>query len=543
MSSLFVVNITTAEISNNIFTNAFAVAVAQSMEIDSSFVLYETTSPLRRRLLEAAFQLIFQVNVPVSSLNISSLAVNATLIELTLLNKFYVAVDTGDTLMYVKAQLSRSNYSALFRILPFGSISPSPTYQPSTSAVSPTTSSSNSLAIQLAAILGGAFVALICTGATFVLYRRRTVSSNLSKKYRPISSPVIDEEMSMGSIYSSPKSDGEDGVFSLNVQHLRLMQNGEEHKSAEIPSASPPTPNPPPSVAITVNEEVAYDTSAVVAIDNSADLSFSSTTAAVVSFLERKGWNRKKPSKVDEEADFSFDSLYPENKPITFSQFGPGNERRTNQDDKSQLNFHDVYPDRTSEEIDSTTKIFNKSKFSSTSGSPLKVETLPQKFGSKLPTPVDKGNVIGFNPMRGNSSKNNSEGNKSSSAYLNLQREQLKKPTVNTNIAYRDQIIESRKQLRRLDPVAGNNPLSYQASRSSAMKANAAKFADPVLSSTISAVKKRNGSFNITDPPRRHKIPIVEVFKSVNVAQMSGLSPGIKFRLSKLKFEARSGDK
>ena len=75
------------------------------------------------------------------------------------------------------------------------------------------------------------------------------------------------------------------------------------------------------------------------------------------------------------------------------------------------------------------------------------------------------------------------------------------------------------------------------------MKANAAKFADPVLSSTISAAKKRNGSFNITDPPRRHEIPIVEVFKSVNVAQMSGLSPGIKFRLSKLKFEARSGDK
>jgi hypothetical protein len=184
-----------------------------------------------------------------------------------------------------------------------------------------------------------------------------------------------------------------------------------------------------------------------------------------------------------------------------------------------------------------------RGNFSSKTPGPSQNDTQPRKFGSKLPNPVDKANVSGFNPMRRTPSKGN-EDNKDTA---NLKREQLKKPAVDSNNAYRDQIIESRKQLRRLDPAAvGSNPLSYQASRSSAMKANAAKFADPVLSSSIAATKKKNGnigSSNITDAPRRHDVPIVEVFKSVNVAQMSGISPGIKFRLSKLKFEARSGDK
>eukprot|EP01035_Chromulina_nebulosa_P024508 gene24508-31914_t len=536
-TTMYVTNITREEISNNTYISAFTVAVAQSMEIDSSYVVYETFSALRRRLADSGFELVFQINVPISSLNSSTVIFNATFTELAYLSKYYKAVDAGHTLQYAKQQLLNNGISGAFLtflILPFRSLSQSPTCLPSVSSSASSSSNSN-FTTQLAAIVVGAFVAIICMGVSFVVYRRRTVSSNVSRKYKPISTPVVDEEMSMGNIYSP---DREDGIFSLDIQNLRLMQHGEEHKASENPGSAAHSPTPPPSVAITVKNEEVYDTSAVVAIDNSVDLSFGSATAAVVSFLEGKGWNRKKPAKVDEEADMSFDSLYPENKPIAFSQFGPGHERRANRDDKSQLNFHDVYPDRSSEDIDSSAKMFDRrGNFSS----PSQNDTQPKKFGSKLPTPVDKANVSGFNPMRRTPSKDGNKGSATS------QREQLKKPAVDSNNAYRDQIIESRKQLRRLDPAAvGSNPLSYQASKSSAMKANAAKFADPVLSSSIAATKKKNGnigSSNITDPPRRHDVPIVDVFKSVNVAQMSGISPGIKFRLSKLKFEARSGDK
>jgi hypothetical protein len=353
--------------------------------------------------------------------------------------------------------------------------------------------------------------------------------------------------MSIGSIYS-PKSDREDGFFSLNIENLRTLQNGEEIKYSENHA----TGTASRGMTVTLKKDTAFDMTTMEAIERS-DYSLSSATAVITSLLEGKSWDRKKHVQREEEMDFSIDSLYPENKPVSYSQFGPGSEKRANQEDlHSQLNFHDVYPDRNSTDmvssIDGTKSpgVVSPKKASITSPSKAGsiFETPPtRKFGSKLPTPVDKINLSGSNPMRRNISAQESDV-KSTTPKSPLPREQLKKTAreeSNSNNSYRDQIIESRKQLRRLDPAAGNNPLRYQASRSSAMKTNAARFVDPVLSS--SSMAKKESVASIHEPPQRHEIPIVDVFKSVNVTQMSGLSPGIKFRLSKLKFEARSGEK
>ena len=465
----------------------------------------------------------------------------------SLIGKYYDAVNTGDTLQYVKKQLFASGISEVsFLILPVGQVlTRSPTFSPSTgissSSSSTTAASSNNLILLFAAPFGSVFLALLCIGAVVVSRRRRAHNLNLAKKYKPIVRSVVDEEMSIGSIYS-PKSDREDGFFSLNVENLRTLQNGEEIKSTEHHTTALR------GMAVTLKKDTAFDMSTMEAIER-PDLSLSGATAVIASLLEGKSWDRKKPVQSEGEMDFSLDSLYPENKPVSYSQFGPGtSEKRANHED--QLNFHDVYPDRNSTDllsIDGTKSPIGavspqKASIISPSKTSSIFETPPtRKFGSKLPTPVDKINLSGSNPMRRISSVEGSDVKSTTPKSPVMKGQLLKKPSADSNNSYRDQIIESRKQLRRLDPAAGNNPLRYQASRSSAMKTSAARFADPVLSSS-GRTKKESGA-SIHEPPRRHEIPIVDVFKSVNVTQMSGLSPGIKFRLSKLKFEARSGEK
>lgn len=229
-----ILNITVVEISNITYTNAFAIAVAKSMSINPLYIAYQNFSALRRRLASSIFELTFQITLPVPS-NASSSALNATLIVSNLIGKYYDAVNAGDTLQYAKKQLIASGVSAIsFLILPVGQVlTISPTFSPTINFISSkTATSSNNLIVLLAAPFGSVFIALLCIGAVVVSRRRRAQGSNLAKKYIPITRPVVDEEMSIGSIYS-PKSDREDGFFSLNVENLRTLQNGEEFKSTE----------------------------------------------------------------------------------------------------------------------------------------------------------------------------------------------------------------------------------------------------------------------------------------------------------------------
>ena len=535
-----VLNITATEISNATYINAFIFAVAKSMAINPVYIVLQEFLQLRRLLASSIFDLTFQIRIPATS-NDSFTIINATSIELNLISKYHNAINAGDTLQYVKIQLHASGISdILFLILPVGqAVTLPPTFPPSTSSFTSgsKTTSNNILVIQLAAPFGSAFIAFLCVGAVCVVVRRRRSKGlNLAKKYKPVMLPTVDEEMSLGSIYS-PKSDREDGFFSLNIENLRSLQNGEEFKANEQQNTTLH------STTVMLKQDTAFDMSTME--PERSNLSLSGASSAITSLFDGKSWDRKKHVTA-EEKEFSLDSLYPENKPVSYSQFGPSSEKRVNQEDRnSQLNFHDVYPDRNS--MDAVSSVHgatsNASPKKAPTVSPSKTsifETPPtRKFGSKLPTPVDKINISGSNPMRRTPTAGSDV--KNSTPKSPFSKEQLRKPAVDSGSAYRDQIIESKKQLRRLDPAAGNNPLRYQASRSNAMRTNAVRFADPVLSSSGAATKAT--AITQDEPPRRHEIPIVDVFKSVNVAQMSGLSPGIKFRLSKLKFEARSGEK
>ena len=69
-------------------------------------------------------------------------------------------------------------------------------------------------------------------------------------------------------------------------------------------------------------------------------------------------------------------------------------------------------------------------------------------------------------------------------------------------------------------------------------RAKAVRFAHPALPSSLASARAR--STRIMELPRPDEIPIVEVFKSANVIQTSNLSPKMRFRLSKLKFELKS---
>lgn len=413
-------------------------------------------------------------------------------------------------------------------------------------------------------------MALACTGLGVVMYRRSAGKKSLEKKYRPAATSAVDEEMSMSNIYSpAGKTLGEDGEeFALDLQGLRLLMSGEDNRAEE--KDSPTVAETKEDLRLALATETVYD---LTTMDSAAtaDLTFgSATAAAIVSFFDSSS-RRPKKKEPAEEVDVSLDSVYPENKPIAFTQFS-SRGKGLKEDAHSIMNFHDVYPDRaTSSDLEgsllhtplgashtphnrllSSTK--GTSKKASNSSPPLSWKSVANKSGSSGSSgDKEKVQVAGFNPMRGKLRHvaKDSPGSEKANLLHTFQGEFVRKgPPVSTSnsSAYRDSIVESRRQLRRLDAAAGNNPLSYTANRSNAlMRANANRFVDPVLSASSGGggVRGRSTSHSNVgyELPQRHEVPIVEIFKSVNVAQMSGLSQGIKFRLSKLKFEARSGDR
>ena len=529
-----------ADLLDRSYTSAFSFAVAESMSISPAYVTYHsfTTLPLRRRLLSSYFDLIFLVSIPTAEINSTTSSVNASAIQLGLQSTLFDAIESGAALNYIVSKLSEGGFPASLKIAPIGfTFTVSPSVAPTAAPLVPSAAEPISPTTFLVVVSLGSFFVISVGIAAFVLYRRFSVKSSVAKKYKPVSnSAAVDEEMSMDSIYTSPRTRGEDGsAFQLDVSNLLALRNGEEHKGSDGHSPDAAATN---SFQITVKKEAMLDLSTMEAYD-SADLSFGGASGAMSSFLDGS-WLKKKERRPNEEADISLDSLYPGDKPISFSH--PESGKRRSDGEKVHVNFHDVYPD--GDLIQNMKSPLPKSSIT-TAASILqgRFDTpKARKFGSKLVVSDDKANVSGFNPMRRtpNNNKNSDSAIKTTNLLPNFQREQIGK-SFDSNNTYRDKIIESRKQLRRLDPAAQSNPLSYSAGRFNAMKTNAARFADPVLSSSSGGIK-RNGSVTF-DPPLRHEIPIVEVFKSVNVTQMSGLSPGIKFRLSKLKFEARSGER
>lgn len=297
-----------------------------------------------------------------------------------------------------------------------------------------------------------------------------------------------------------------------------------------------------------------------------ADLSFSATTAAIVSFFEVKPSKKKEKKQqrqpLNDEMDVQLDSVYPEHKSVSYTQFGPISGKGRHREESQYMDFQDVYPDR--QEMSSLATPTVSGKQPSLQGASKTLKTpasnkaldsaLPMpKFGSKMPGNGEKMDIGGYNPLRSKLKSPTTTPNMN--LLPSFQGEHVKKPAPMNN-AYRDSIIESRKQLRKTDPAGEHNPLSYKGSRMNAIRTNANRvgetsgFGPGGSSSSSRKVGGRDAGvaafYNSTsqdDPPLRHEIPIVDIFKSVNVTQMTGLSQGIKFRLSKLKFEARSGDK
>ena len=229
--SMKVVNITASEIMNITYSNAFCVAVAQSMETKTSYVAFQSYSQLKRRLLSAAtiLDLVFSISLPIYWYSNSSVPFNASEVKPRLISNYIAAVDAGDTLRYVLQELLKSGISASFLILPI--------HNP-TESRSPSPSPSNTpLYIFVAAVVGGALLALVCIGWAYIHVRRRTRKA-IEINYRPAFEPLVDEEMSMGSIYSSPRSDGENGFFSI-TNDTRLMRSGEEQKDLELSITNP----------------------------------------------------------------------------------------------------------------------------------------------------------------------------------------------------------------------------------------------------------------------------------------------------------------
>ena len=229
--SMKVVNITASEIMNITYSNAFCAAVAQSMETKTSYVAFQSYSQLKRRLLSAAtiLDLVFSISLPIYWYSNSSVPFNASEVKPRLISNYIASVDAGDTLRYVLQELLKSGISASFLILPI---------RIPTESRSPSPSPSNTpLYIFVAAVVGGALLVLVCIGWIFIIVRRRSKKSSYEKKYKPMYTPLVDEEMSMGSIYSSsPRSSGENGYFSNTSKFAR---GGEEHKEGTFIISKP----------------------------------------------------------------------------------------------------------------------------------------------------------------------------------------------------------------------------------------------------------------------------------------------------------------
>eukprot|EP01036_Dinobryon_divergens_P033059 gene33059-42770_t len=220
-----VMNLTVLEISNVTFSNAFCTAVAQSMRTERSYVTFQSYSPWQRRLMSAssALGLVFMISLPIHSYSNSSAAFNGSVVKPLLISRYIAAVNAGDTLRYVQRELLKSGISKSFSILPIGNANRSPTPSPAATPY-------YIFVLVVAAIVGGALLLIALSGWLFITMRRRTQRS-IEIKYRSMSEPAIDEEMSMGNIYSPPSSDSENDYLSITNEYLR---GGEEQKDMAL---------------------------------------------------------------------------------------------------------------------------------------------------------------------------------------------------------------------------------------------------------------------------------------------------------------------